>query len=147
MWHNHSMFTASDDEWYEAEAPSRTRIPHMRRVKELQRAMNIQQGPTPKTFTITKISCSLVPPASRIAALKMLNRASQISKQGQTVAETSQESKGPICKANLSSTSRKKVDRTMTRATITNHLQKTISPTNLTQATRGQIPHESTSGT
>ena len=45
-------------------------IPDMRRVKKLQRTTNIQQGATPKTLTATKISCSLVLQASRIAARK-----------------------------------------------------------------------------
>ena len=57
---------------------------NMRRIKELQRAMKIQKGTTPKTSPTTKTSCNPVTPSIKDSSTKMLNRTSQITKQRQT---------------------------------------------------------------
>ena len=46
--------------------------------------MDIQQRPTTKTFPPTEISSNLVSPSIKKSWFEMLNRASQITKQGQT---------------------------------------------------------------
>ena len=107
-------------------------FPNMRRIKELQRAMNIQQRTTTKTLSPTEVSSKLIAPSIKNSRPKMLNGTSQITQQGQTRPNPGKSNRIPP-KTNLSSTTRKKMNRTMTRTTITNHVQKTINPTNLSR--------------
>ena len=44
--------------------------------------MHIQQRPTPKTCPTAKISCNFITPSIKNSSLEMLNKASQIAKQG-----------------------------------------------------------------
>ena len=124
--------TIPDTTNHDATKQSLIFFPNMRRIKELQRAMNIQQRTTTKTLTTAKISSNLVTPGIKNSSPKMLNKASQITKQGQTRPNPSQGTRVPL-KANLSSTSRKKMNRTMNRTTLTNHCKQTINPTNLSR--------------
>ena len=77
---------------------------NMRRIKELQRPMDIQQKRTSNTFPTAKIRSNLVSPSIRKSRFEMLNRASQITKQGQTGPRPSKGIKVPL-KANFSSAS------------------------------------------
>ena len=111
---------------------------NMRRIKELQRAMNIQQRTTTKTLTTTKIST----PNIKDSSPKMLNRTRQITKRRKTRPSPSKSKRIPP-KTNLRSTSQKKMDRTMSRTTLANQIQKTMNPTDLSRP-KSKIPTKQT---
>ena len=83
----------------------------------------LQKRTTPKTSSPTKISCNLIAPSIKNSSLEMLKKTRQIAKQRLTRPRPSKSKRIPS-QTNLSSTGREKMDRTMPRATLTNHFQR-----------------------
>ena len=87
--------TIPDTTNHDATKQSLISFSNMRRIKELQRAMNIYQGSSAKTLSPTQVSSNLIAPSIKNSRPKMLNRTSQVTKQRQNQAETKQEQEDP----------------------------------------------------